>query len=139
MRSGGRAVNKDVGFGFPFEFRRGRTWCVGGTPTSQTNAERDEAVRVGVEQVLLTNKGERVMFGDFGAGLDRFLFQPLPGIDSFVVSEVRRAIGTWSPRAVVSNVAKAVDSTQGMVAVALMVRHNDSDQNSIVRVAIRSN
>lgn len=131
-------MNRDVGFGFPFAFHRGRVRVVGGTQTAQTNEDRDESVRVGVEQVLLTNKGERVMLGDFGSGLDRFLFNPIPGVEAFITSEVRTSVQTWSPRAVINEVAKAVDPVQGIVAVSLVVRHNDSDQESVVNVAVRT-
>ena len=36
-----------------------------------------ELVRANIKQLLMTNKGERVMLPDFGLGLRRYLFQPL--------------------------------------------------------------
>lgn len=131
-------MNKDVGFAYPFRFDGGRVATVGGiNKTDPTNDDRDAAVRAGVTQVLLTERGERVMFGDFGAGLSRWLFSPIPGFMSLIPMEVRRSVEAWCPRAVVSN-ASLSGVENGEVVVAVVVRHNDADSESIIRVAART-
>ena len=99
---------------------------------------RSEAVRMGAEQVLLTERGERVMLCGLGAGLGRFVFQPIQGLESFIPSEVRAAVRAWCPRAVVGQVAYAADPVAGVVAVGLTLRHNDAEQESLLQVAVRS-
>ena len=132
-------MNRDVGFAFPFNFSDGRTATVGGQGlASPTNDDRDAAVRAGVTQILLTEKMGRVMFGDLGAGLGRYLFDPIPGFSSLIPMEVRRAVGDWCPRAVVSDVKQQLFPADGRIVVALVVRHDDADAESVIRVATRS-
>lgn len=128
-------MSRDAGFAFPFEFRDGRTRVTG---AGLDEASRSEAVRMGAEQVLLTERGERVMLCGLGAGLGRFVFQPIQGLESFIPSEVRAAVRAWCPRAVVGQVAYAADPVAGVVAVGLTLRHNDAEQESLLQVAVRS-
>ena len=68
-------------------------------------AAYDEDVRQALLIVLGTNPGERVMRPDFGAGLDRVVFEP---VNSRTLTEVealvRAAVVTWEPRAEVEQV-----------------------------------
>lgn len=131
-------MNDDVGFAYPFRFASGRVVRSGGPVVSPTNDDRDAAVRTGVMQVLQTEKFERVMFCDLGAGLSRWLFDPISGVASLIPIEVRRAVSDWCPRAFVSDVRVNMDPSAGQVVVMLVVRHNDSDSESLVRVSARS-
>jgi uncharacterized protein len=58
-------MRTDIAFPFRFD-RRGRTAC----------ASYDDHVRDLIEQVLFTNRGERVMRPDFGCGLLDLVFAP---------------------------------------------------------------
>ena len=55
-----------------------------------------------LHQLLLTERGERVMLPDFGANLKRFLFQPLDQqLYTAVKEEVLHAINRYAPGVVV--------------------------------------
>ena len=131
-------MNRDVGLSYPFRFSSGRTTTVGGTASQQTNTDRDEAVQQSVMQVLQTNRGDRVMLCNFGTGLDRFLFQPIPGLDSLIPLEVRQSVQDFCPRAIVRGVRSFAYPESGIVDVVVVVRHNDSENDSVVRTAVRS-
>ena len=62
-------------------------------------AAYEEDVRQAIRIILGTNPGERVMRPDFGAGLDRFVFEPitLPLTHALEV-RVRDALIAWEPR-----------------------------------------
>lgn len=131
-------MNRDVGLAYPFHFSSGRTAAVGGTSTSQTNGDRDAAVQQGALQVMQTNRGGRVMLGNFGAGLERFLFQPIPGVDALIPHEVRQAIKDFCPRAIIRDIRSFARPESGTVDVVVVVRHNDSENDSVVQTSLRS-
>lgn len=131
-------INRDVGFAFPFRFDQGGTATVGGLRREQTNEDRDAAVRAGAEQILLTDRGERVMLGGLGAGLQRWLFQPVPGTEPFITQDAITAVETWCKRARVTSAQHSVDVLKGSVEVLLSIRHSDGDAETAVRVAVNS-
>lgn len=127
-----------VGMSFPFRFEAGRVASVGGFKREATNEDRDSAVRQGVTQCLLTPKGGRVMHGNWGAGIDRFLFTPVPGLGVFIIDEIKSAVRHCSPRAFVSQVSKAEDPARGLITLDVAVRHNNLEQETTLRVAVGS-
>lgn len=74
-----------------------------------------EAIRI----ILSTNPGERVMRPDFGAGLERFVFEPLgPALVTQVETSVRDALVAWEPRI---DVLSVTVTPEGSPPVVLMV------------------
>jgi uncharacterized protein len=69
-------------------------------------------VRECICTVLRTAPGERVQRPQFGAGLDRMLFEP-NSISALrlIQEEVAQAIARWEPRVTVNNVTAAVNAT----------------------------
>ena len=62
-------------------------------------AQHEEDIRQAVRIILETNRGERLMRPDFGAGLDAFVFEPLnTATMSLVRHRVEEALITWEPR-----------------------------------------
>ncbi len=79
----------------------------------------EDDVRQAIRIVLGTNPGERVMRPDFGAGLDRFVFEPVnPTTIARLRRQVREALILWEPRIDVEDVAV---SPQGSPPVVLLV------------------
>jgi Bacteriophage baseplate protein W len=61
--------------------------------------EHEEDVREAVRIILATNRGERVMRPDFGAGLDDFLFESINTTTlALVRHRVEEALIIWEPR-----------------------------------------
>ena len=59
----------------------------------------EEDVREAVLIILQTNRGERVMRPDFGAGLADFLFEPINTTTiALVRHRVEESLVTWEPR-----------------------------------------
>jgi uncharacterized protein len=80
----------------------GRGWAFPVHPDTSgeiAQAAAEEDVRESVELILATNRGERVMRPDFGAGLDALVFEPLNTTTiSLVRHRVEEALVTWEPR-----------------------------------------
>ena len=69
-------------------------------------------VRECVCTILRTRPGERVERPTFGAGLDRFLFEPnTVATLRLIQEEVQRAIARWEPRVAVSGVTATVNES----------------------------
>jgi uncharacterized protein len=84
-----------VGWGFPPRFEGGRV----------AEAAYEEDVRQAILIILGTSPGERVMRPLFGAGLDRFVFEPIGATTLVQVRDgVREALVTWEPRIAVEDV-----------------------------------
>lgn len=57
-----------------------------------------EALKSNVRQLLLTNRGERVMHADFGCNLREFLFeQKTKNLRSAIAERVRAQLAKWLP------------------------------------------
>lgn len=84
-----------VGWGFPLRFEGGKV----------AEAAYEEDVRQAILIILQTSPGERVMRPLFGAGLDRFVFEPIGAATLVQVRDgVRDALVTWEPRITVDEV-----------------------------------
>ena len=97
-------------------------------------AAYEEDVRQAVWIILGTARGERVMRPDFGAGLDRLVFEPINTTTmSLVQHYAEEALVTWEPR--IDNVAVAVaaDSPRGrlMLDVRYRVRTTNTFYNLV--------
>jgi phage baseplate assembly protein W len=59
----------------------------------------EEDIREAVRIILETNRGERVMRPDFGAGLADFLFEPINTTTlALIRHRVEESLVTWEPR-----------------------------------------
>lgn len=81
----------------------GRGWAYpvhpNATQTDAALAVYEQDVREAVRIILETNRGERVMRPDFGAGLNDFLFEPINTTTlALIRHRVEEALITWEPR-----------------------------------------
>src|SRR4051794_3162034 len=68
-------------------------------------AQYEEDIRQAILIILLTKDGERLMRPTFGAGLNRFVFEPVnPTTMAALQTRVRDALIDWEPRIDVLNV-----------------------------------
>lgn len=90
-----------VGWAFPVE---------PGATGDAALAAYEQDVREGIEIVLGTNPGERVMRPDFGAGLQALVFEPVGATTAALVRHrVEEALVRWEPRIDVLDVTVAAD------------------------------
>lgn len=92
-----------VGWAFPPERSNGKVAL----------AAYEEDVRQAVIIILGTNRGERVMRPDFGAGLRSFVFEPVDTTTmALLQTRVRESLVDWEPRIDVVDVAVTTDEVQ---------------------------
>lgn len=101
------------GFGFPFGV---------GEDGRLRWSEGTRNVRESLRVILLTEPGERVRRREFGAGLDRLLFEPNnPSTRRLVQDRIVRAIQRWEPRVRIESVE--VRPTEDPSRVQALVRY----------------
>lgn len=70
----------------------------------------EDDVRQAIRLILSTNRGERVMRPDFGAGLNALLFEPMSTTTlSLAQHYTERALTEWEPRIDVLDVRVKID------------------------------
>lgn len=110
-----------VGWSFPVAARGGQA----------SMAQYEEDVRQALRIILLTNPGERIMRPTFGAGLNRFLFEPVNSTTMHAIrTRVEDAIVDWESRVDVLGVAVTADATRGS-AVLIEIRYRVRLTNSV--------
>jgi phage baseplate assembly protein W len=98
------------GFAFPLRL----------TPEGRLAWSTGEAnVRESIRVLLLTAQGERLRRPDYGAGLERFLFEPNTPTTWRAIEEViRRQLAKWEPRVQVEALQVAADPDDPEAAIA---------------------
>ena len=117
----------------------GRGWAYPVRPdAAQVDAAMslyEQDVREAVRIILETNRGERLMRPDFGAGLADFLFEPINSTTiALVRHRVEEALITWEPRIRVEQIdVKASDATRNRldITIGYMVRATNTFYNLV--------
>ncbi|WP_085314799.1 GPW/gp25 family protein [Derxia lacustris] len=100
------------GFGFPL-----RVTADGRMAWSSGEAN----VRESLKLVLLTGQGERLRRPGFGAGLERFLFEPnTPPTWRAIEESIRRSLERFEPRLKVDSVSVGADPSDPEAALATL-------------------
>ena len=114
-----------IGWAFPPTFDDGRI----------AEAVYEDDVRQAILIILGTSPGERIMRPLFGAGLDRFVFEPVsPATLVQVEDSVRDALVTWEPRITVEEVTVTPEGQPPNVLaieVDYLVRATNTRQNLV--------
>lgn len=102
------------GRGFAFPLRVGPdgrlTWSTG-----------EANVRESLRLILLTGQGERLRRPTFGAGLERFLFEPnTPATWRAIEESIRRNLERWEPRLKVETITVGTDPNNAEAALATL-------------------
>jgi len=73
----------------------------------------EEDIRQAIRIIIFTNRGERVMRPDFGAGLNEFIFANVNTTTmALIETRVREALITWEPRIDVQQVTVTADRSE---------------------------
>ena len=114
-----------VGWSFPLETAGGQADMV----------QFEEDVRQAILIILLTNNGERMMRPTFGAGLNKFLFEPInPTTMSALQTRVHDALIDWEPRIDVIDVTVSASPKQSgtvLIEISYRVRATNSIGNLV--------
>jgi hypothetical protein len=85
-------------------------------------AQYDEDVRQAILIIIGTERGERVMRPDFGAGLRAFLFEPINTTTlALIRHRVEEALVLWEPR--IDNITVRVGATPPEGKVVIDIRY----------------
>ena len=103
----------------------GRGWAYPVAPNASRSdvalAEHEEDIRQAVRLILETDRGERVMRPEFGAGLNEFVFEPINNTTKALIRHrVEEALVTWEPRIRVQSVeVSANQAAMGRLDIAI--------------------
>ena len=98
-----------TGWSFPVAVANGETAL----------AQHEEDVRQAILIILQTDDGERVMRPTFGAGLARYVFEPItPTLMTALQAKVQGALINWEPR--IDVIAVVATPAPGRVAAVLI-------------------
>jgi len=94
-------------------------------------AQFEEDIRQAILIILLTNNDERMMRPTFGAGLNRFLFEPVnPTTMAQVQTRVHDALIDWEPRIDVIEVT-VTPSAKSLSTVLIDISYRVRATNSV--------
>jgi uncharacterized protein len=108
-----QAVATFLGINFPFT--KG--------PTSFPAPSYDnDLIQQAMIQIILTEKGERVMRPTFGSGVLKYVFENNDDLlEALIQTEVASALGRWEPRIILQNVQVTQNDTQVIVDIFYVV------------------
>ena len=113
-----------VGWSFPVEPDGGQADMI----------QYEEDIRQAILIILLTNNGERIMRPTFGAGLNRFLFEPVnPTTMATLQTRVHDSWIDWEPRIDVLDVTVA-PSPKSLSTVLIDITYRVRATNSIANL-----
>lgn len=132
-------LNPNVGWRFPFRFQEGRVARGGGVADQlPTATELDDATIGGVQQVVLTGRGERPMLGQFGVGADRYLFMPVESLAMGLVSDqVREQLKWWCSRVTLQQVMPQLNPRGGEVTFYINLTYKNEPGNGVLKFTVR--
>ena len=95
----------------------------------------EEDIRQAIFIIIFTDRGERVMRPDFGAGLNALVFEPVNTTTmALVETRVREALVTWEPRIDVLDVrvtADRVELNKLLIELNYRVRATNTHHNLV--------
>jgi phage baseplate assembly protein W len=95
----------------------------------------EEDIRQSIRIILGTDKGERLMRPDFGAGLNSFVFEPVnPTTMHLVKTRVQESLIDWEPRIDVQDVSVTADAglrNKLLIDVSYVVRATNTLSNLV--------
>lgn len=84
-------------------------------------SEGEANVRASLQLVLLTGQGERLRRPGFGAGLERFLFEPnTPATWRAIEESIRRSLERWEPRMKIESISVGAAPDDDEAALATL-------------------
>ncbi len=115
-------LNPDIAIGISIPIGLGNNGYFNSTYTTL------DAAKANIRNLLLTQKGERVMQPDFGTNLRGILFEPMSeNLPELIRSDIQQSIKKWLPYVVVDTVDVVV-SDDGVVKVdVLFTTKSDPD------------
>lgn len=115
-----------VGVDLPMIASTGTTFQLNYTTLDQASAN--------ARNLLLTDKGERVMLPEFGCDLRKSLFENItPGLLTKMESKIRESFGYWLPYILINKLDLVSQQSENTIALTMVIslRGNSFDTRSI--------
>ncbi len=99
-------------------------------------SEGEDNIRESIIVILKTEPGERIALPEFGAGLNRFLFEPNTAATHVLIEQaISRALASWEPRIKVESIDVLADPADPFAALATityrLMATNDRERISV--------
>jgi len=95
----------------------------------------EEDIRQAIRIIIFTNRGERLMRPDFGAGLNEFVFEPINvSTMALIEARVREALIAWEARIDVLGVKVTADTSERnklLIEMTYRVRATNTRHNLV--------
>ena len=95
----------------------------------------EEDIRQAIRIIIFTNRGERLMRPDFGAGLNEFVFEPVnTATMALIENRVREALIAWEARIDVLEVKVTSDASERnklLIDMTFRVRATNTKHNLV--------
>jgi len=95
----------------------------------------EEDIRQAIRIIIFTNRGERLMRPDFGAGLNEFVFEPVnTATMALIENRVREALIAWEARIDVLEVKVTSDASERnklLIDMTYRVRATNTKHNLV--------
>jgi Bacteriophage baseplate protein W len=95
----------------------------------------EEDIRQAIRIIIFTNRGERLMRPDFGAGLNEFVFEPINASTmALIETRVREALIAWEARIDVLGVKVTADTSERnklLIEMTYRVRSTNTRHNLV--------
>jgi phage baseplate assembly protein W len=102
---------------------------------SVAEAIYDEDIRQAIRIIIFTNRSERLMRPDFGAGLNEFVFEPINvSTMALIETRVREALIAWEARIDVLGVQVTADRSEHnklLIEMTYRVRATNTRHNLV--------
>jgi hypothetical protein len=102
---------------------------------SVAEAIYEEDIRQAIRIIIFTNRGERLMRPDFGAGLNEFVFEPInTATMSLIENRVRESLIAWEARIDVMGVKVTADTSERnklLIEMTYRVRATNTKHNLV--------
>jgi phage baseplate assembly protein W len=102
---------------------------------SVAEAIYEEDIRQAIRIIIFTNRGERLMRPDFGAGLNEFVFEPINlSTMALIETRVREALIAWEARIDVLGVKVTADTSERnklLIEMTYRVRATNTRHNLV--------
>ncbi|HEX5084989.1 MAG TPA: GPW/gp25 family protein [Blastocatellia bacterium] len=102
---------------------------------SIAEAVYEDDVRQAIRIIIFTNRGERLMRPDFGAGLNEFVFEPVSTATmALIENRVREALIAWEARIDVLEVGVTADASERnklLIDMTYRVRATNTKHNLV--------
>lgn len=126
--------NYNKGISFPFRFAP-----AGHTSVSDCEPDNDyRHIRESIQQILLTEPGERLMEQDFGCPLKDLLFEPIDEtLSNIIVFRVTNSLNAWENRISVDNIRVTKGGKDGIhIIISFTILDTQiSDTITVIRQA----